>query len=63
MFYHTENIHCEVLLGHFVCKIDNSQASVALDPDGIRAQPTLGDGSALIPLGSTFRVNFGADRV
>ena len=30
-------IKAKVLLGHFMCKIDNSIAKVALDPDGIKA--------------------------
>ena len=51
----TQNIiTVKVLRGHFMCKIDNSKAKVALDPDGIKAKPTLGSGSALTPLESTF---------
>ena len=43
-----------------MCKIDNSKATVTLDPDGMKAEPTLGSGSELNP---TFRVKYGADPV
>ena len=44
LLYHTENNYSKSVTwpGHFMCKIDNSKAKVALDPDGIKGWPTLG---------------------
>ena len=53
-------ITVKVLPGQFVCTIDNRKAKVALDPDWIMAQPTLGGSSALIRLESVFRIKYGA---
>ena len=43
-----ENNHSDVVNWSFMSNIDNSKTKVALDLDGIKAQPTLVGGTVLV---------------